>query len=95
MPNKGLPWQVTIGHDRGGVLVAGIVENPRQEPGPFPRRAPPSFGEQEPPPLLPGQVSFQQGEDALLFMVEMTTKDLAELASGRRHADAAGECGVN
>jgi len=40
-------------------------------------------------------VSFEQGEDALLLMVEMTTKDLAELTRGGRHADTALEGGVD
>jgi hypothetical protein len=38
-----------------------IVKHPGQELGPFPRRAPSSFGEQEPSPFAPGQVPFEQG----------------------------------
>src|SRR5215218_333576 len=70
-----------FGQDRGGVLVVGVVEYPGQERGPFPRQAPSSFGPQESSPLAPGQVAFQQGEDAPLLMVEMPTKDFAELNS--------------
>ncbi|HEX8859176.1 MAG TPA: hypothetical protein VGC06_08840 [Actinomycetes bacterium] len=40
-------------------------------------------------------MSFEQGKDALLLMVKMTTKNLAELTHGSRHADTAGEGGVD
>jgi DNA-binding MarR family transcriptional regulator len=81
--------------DRGGVLVAGIVKDPGEELGPFPGRAPASFGEQEPSPLAPGQVPLQQGEDLLLLMIEMVTEDAAELLGGRGHPDAAGQGGID
>jgi hypothetical protein len=81
--------------DRGGVLVAGIVKDPGEELGPFPGRAPASFGEQEPSPLAPGQVPLQQGEDLLLLMIEMVPEDAAELLGGRGHADAAGQGGID
>src|SRR4029453_17258344 len=80
-----------LAQHRGGVLVAGIVKDPGEELGPFPRRAPSSFGEQEPAPLTAGQVPLQQGEDLPLLMVEMVPEDAAELPGGRGHADAAGQ----
>jgi hypothetical protein len=45
-----------LGADRRRILLAGVVQDPGQEPGPFPWRAPAPFGVQEHAPLRPGQV---------------------------------------
>ena len=84
-----------LAQDRGGVLVAGIVEDSGEELGSFPRRAPSSFGEQEPSPLTPGQVPLEQGVDLLFLVIEMVPEDVAELLGGRGHPDAAGQGGVD
>ena len=53
-------WRWQFGQDRCRVLLAGIVENPGEELGSFPGRAPGSLGEQETAPLGAGEVAFDQ-----------------------------------
>src|SRR4029450_7233841 len=84
-----------LAQDRGGVLVAGIVQDPGQELGPFPSWAPSSFGEQEPSPLASGQVPLQQGEDLLPLMCERAAGAAAGSRGGRGHVAAAGQGGVD
>jgi hypothetical protein len=45
-----------LGQDRRRILLAGVVEDPGREPGPFPWREAAPFLVQERAPLRPGQV---------------------------------------
>src|SRR5215216_1582771 len=63
---------------RGGVGRVGVVEDPAEELGPLAQRRLSALGDQETAPLDAGQVTFEQGEDAALLVVEVVAQGLAE-----------------
>ena len=57
-----------LGKDGRRILLAGVVEDPGQEVGPFPWGAPAPFLVKERAPLRPGQVLLNEGQN-LAFLV--------------------------
>ena len=72
-----------LGQDGRRILLAGVVEDPGQELGPFPRRAPASLPVQERAPLRPGQVLFKEGKNLAFLMRQVIQQD-SGLASRER-----------
>src|SRR5258707_130741 len=60
-----------LGHHRGGVTLVRFVEHPGQELRPLAKRSPTSLGEEERSPLTSGHVALEEGEDGVLFVIQM------------------------
>jgi hypothetical protein len=74
-----------LGEDGRRILLAGVVEDPGQKLGPFPRRASAAFGAQERTPLRPGQVLLDEGKNLTFLVRQVIQHDRRQELDGCRH----------
>lgn len=84
-----------LGEDRRRTRLAGDVEDPGQELGPFPRRAPPPFLAQERAPLRSGQVLLNEGKYLAFLVCQVIQHDSRQQLDECRQLTAAAQRGVH
>ena len=84
-----------LGQDRRRILLAGVVQDPGQELGPFPWRAPAPFFVQERAPLRSGKVLLNKGKHLALLVCQVIQHDSRQQLDGCRQLTAASQRGVH
>ncbi len=77
-----------LGQDGRRILLAGVVEDPGQELGPFPRRSPAPLLVEERVPLHSGQVLLNERKHLAFLVREVIQHDSRQELGWRRQVTA-------